>query len=213
MANHYIQIYDLSKYTLKKFDSVQEICFDSNDSYGLKYDKNGTVVTVLDTGGIAGAPTTNGTIYVNDTTTAAAAGSVRAIQGSITTLAGTAQTSGTLVGVRGVVTAAANISGSSVYGVQGKFITGAFTVAGTLAAVYGQVDMTGGTLGAGNIAVIQANVFGLVVGQGTVNLNGVYVESAGGGVINAYWRGFGKSTYVFDVESNVYNQMSTTGTA
>jgi hypothetical protein len=169
-----------------------------------------TSQTITGTQTFTGAPQANGTIYVNDITTAAAAGSTRAIQGSITTLAGTAQTSGTLAGVRGVVTGAANISGSSVYGVQGKLVTGAFTVAGTTAAVYAQYDMTGGTIGAGNQAAIQANFVG--VAAGTVNLNGLYVENAGGGAINSYARLLGNSTFVFDIESSYTNQ-STSGTA
>lgn len=47
MSNHYIQVYDLSKYTLKSFDSVGEFCIDSNDAYKIKYNANGTVKPLL----------------------------------------------------------------------------------------------------------------------------------------------------------------------
>ena len=157
---------------------------------------------------VAGVPAANGLIYINTTTTSATPGSVRAIVGAAALVAST--TSGTIVGTRGSLTLAASASGIYGYGVQGKLITGANTVAGVLAGVYAQFDMTGGTLGAGNIACLQANIYGC--NTGTVNLNGVYVESAGGGVINAFLRCFGKSTYVFDFESNIHNQMSSTGT-
>jgi hypothetical protein len=142
------------------------------------------------------------------TATAAALGTTRVITGAATTF--TTATSGNLVGVRGSVTAGGAVSGSSLYGIQGKIITGANTVAGTIAAVYAQFDMTGGTIGAGNQAAIQANFVG--VAAGLSNLNGLYVEQAGGGSINAYCRFLGIATYVFDVESSFTNQ-STTGTA
>jgi hypothetical protein len=155
----------------------------------------------------AGAPAANGLLYANTTSTSAAPGSVRAIVGAVTTLAGATQTSGTLAGVRGSVTAAAAITGSSIYGVQGKFITGAFSAAGTLGAVYGQFDVTGGSLGAGNIAVIHANMVGC--SAGAYALNGLYVEQAGGGYINSYARMLGNSTFVFDFESSFTNMSHT----
>jgi hypothetical protein len=157
----------------------------------------------------AAAPTTSIDCFtVGITSGSATPGTVRAIVGSMTSF--TSMTSGGLVGVRGVVTQAAAVSGASNYGVQGKYITGAYSAAGTLAAVYTQFDMTGGTIGAGNIAVIQANIVGCA--SGTVALNGLYIEQAGGGAINSYLRLLGNATYVMDIESSYTNQ-STTGTA
>lgn len=49
MAIHYIQRYDLSKYTLKSFASANEICCDTNSSDLLTYDANGTTKVVVDT--------------------------------------------------------------------------------------------------------------------------------------------------------------------
>jgi hypothetical protein len=142
------------------------------------------------------------------TSGSATPGTCRAIVGSAISF--TSMTSGGLVGVRGVVTQAAAVSGASNYGVQGKYITGAFSAAGTLAAVFAQFDMTGGTIGAGNIAAIHANIVGAA--SGAIPLNGVYIEQAGGGHINSYLRALGNADFVFDIESSYTNQ-STTGTA
>jgi hypothetical protein len=139
------------------------------------------------------------------TSGSATPGTCRAIVGSATSY--TSMTSGGLVGVRGVVTQAAAVSGASNYGVQGKYITGAFSAAGTLGAVYGQFDVTGGSLGAGNIAVIHANMVGC--SAGAYALNGLYVEQAGGGYINSYARMLGNSTFVFDFESSFTNMSHT----
>lgn len=49
MAEHYLQRYDLSKYTLKSFARADELCADSNASDQLKYNANGTVLTLADT--------------------------------------------------------------------------------------------------------------------------------------------------------------------
>lgn len=157
----------------------------------------------------ATAPTTSSDAFtVQFTSGSATPGTCRALVGAATSFS--SMTSGGLVGVRGVVTQAAAVSGASNYGVQGKYVTGSFSAAGTLAAVYAQFDMTGGTIGAGNIAVIQANVVGCA--SGTVALNGIYVENAGGGAINAYARLLGNATFVLDIESSFTNQ-STSGTA
>jgi hypothetical protein len=144
------------------------------------------------------------------TAVSATPGTSRAITGKYTTF--TTMTTGNLVGVRGEVTAGGTISApSSLYGAQGKIITGANTVNGTIAAVFAQFDMTGGTIGTGNQAAIAANFVG--VASGTVALNGLYVENAGGGAIHSYVRGYGNATYVFDIESTGYTNTSLTGTA
>lgn len=51
MANRFIQKFDLSKYSLKNFLSAGEICIDTNASNALKYNKGGTVVSLLDSSG------------------------------------------------------------------------------------------------------------------------------------------------------------------
>ncbi len=157
-----------------------------------------------------GAAAANGVIYANTTATAVGTGSVRAIVGQATTF--TTITSGTLVGVRGAATMAGAASGATyMYGVQGKAITGANAFTGTvLAGLYGQIDVSGGTITSGHVAAIQANIYG--ANAGTIPMEGIYIESAGGGVINSFLQCFGKSTYVFDFASNTHNQMSTTGT-
>jgi hypothetical protein len=49
MAIHYLQRYDLSKYTLKSFDGADEVCCDTNNGDLLTYDANGTTKVVVDT--------------------------------------------------------------------------------------------------------------------------------------------------------------------
>jgi hypothetical protein len=56
MAIHYIQKYDLSKYALKNFGNVVEICADTNAGQTLKFNKNGTVVSILDSSGNVPTP-------------------------------------------------------------------------------------------------------------------------------------------------------------
>lgn len=142
------------------------------------------------------------------TSGSATPGTQRAIVGDVTTF--TSMTSGNLVGVRGVVTAGGTISApTSLYGTQGKLITGAHTVNGTMAAVFAQFDMTGGTIGTGNQSAIAANFVG--VAAGNVALDGVYVENAGGGAIHSYLRGYGNSVYALDFTGAGYCT-STTGT-
>jgi hypothetical protein len=124
-------------------------------------------------------------------------------------------TTGTIQVISGniVVPASTAISGSFLQAVYGKVTLGTSdTFTGTaLAGIYGKVDVTGATaITAGNNAAVQANIVGVASGTWS-GLQGIYVESAGGGVINSYLRGFGKATYVFDFESNVFNNMSTTG--
>jgi len=42
MGNHYVRRFDLSKYTLKSFDSADEFCADTNNGDVWTYDANGT---------------------------------------------------------------------------------------------------------------------------------------------------------------------------
>ena len=158
----------------------------------------------------SGGQTLTGLTTVAPTFVAGVSGaSGRAITGS-TTLP--VWTSGTAMGVAGGITGGGDISsGSYVYGTQGKVTVGAFTSSGILAGVYGQLDVTGSTIAAGNVAAVQANIYGYNTGTSTV-LNGIYIEAAGGGVISSGIRIFGKSTYVFDIESNLHPNCSGTGT-
>lgn len=48
MPGHYFKQFDLSKYTLKSFDTVGEYCLDTNAGNVLKYNAAGTVHTVAD---------------------------------------------------------------------------------------------------------------------------------------------------------------------
>ena len=143
-------------------------------------------------------------------------GTVRSITGRITPAA--TVTSGNLVGVRGEINLTPNssaMSGCPLYGVQGKIIMGAGSLATAnmaYAAVFGQLDAGTATITAGKVAGVYADLFGF--GTGTyASVNGIRVEHVGGGVINSLIQIEGKSTYVFDISSNTHNQMSTTGTA
>jgi hypothetical protein len=157
------------------------------------------------------SPAITGLATVTSTFAAGVSGATgRAITGLATL---PAWTSGTAMGVAGRITCGGTVSaGSYIYGTQGKVTIGAFATSGIVAGLYGQLDVTGSTISAGNIAPIQSNLYGYTTGTSTI-LTGLYVEHAGGGVINSLARFFGKSTYVFDIETNVHNQVSTTGTA
>jgi hypothetical protein len=124
-----------------------------------------------------------------------------------------AWTTGTAICLAGRATCGGTVSaGTYIYGTQGKVTVGAFATSGVVAGLYGQLDVTGSTISAGNISPIQSNLYGYTTGTSTI-LTGLYIEHAGGGVINSGIRIFGKCTYVLDVETNVHNQVSTTGTA
>jgi len=49
MPSHYLRRFDLSKYTLKSFDSADELCADSNASDQITYNANGTTLVLADT--------------------------------------------------------------------------------------------------------------------------------------------------------------------
>jgi len=158
----------------------------------------------------SGTLTANGVLATAITSASATPGTARAIYGKYTTF--TTMTSGNLVGVRGEINLGGNCSSTAyLYGVQGKAITNATTWTGTaLAGVYAQIDITGGTITSGHVAALQANIYG--ANSGTIPMEGIYIESAGGGVINSFIQCFGKSTYVFDFASNTHTQMGTAGT-
>ena len=149
-------------------------------------------------------------IYAAATQTSATPGTVRTIHGVATTHS--SMTSGNLVGVRGEINMAGACSSTAyLYGVQGKAITGANTFTGTaLAGLYGQMDVTGGTISSGHVAAIQANIYG--ANSGSIPMEGIYIEHAGGAVINSFIQMFGKTDYVFDIASNAHTNVSLTGT-
>ena len=141
---------------------------------------------------------------VGFTSGSATPGSCRAIVGSATTF--TSQTSGNTVGVRGVATVGGTMSSAAyVYGVQGKLVLGANTVTGkTTAAVYAQYDVTGGVVTSGDSAGVVSLITGATAlgGNGSgqfPGLDGVYVESVGGGNIHSVLRFLGGAEYCFDL--------------
>lgn len=209
MANHYIQRFDLSKYTLKSFDGVDEICADTNNSDALTYDANGVqqVIVSVPTGGTS-APT------ITSTTTSATPGTVNGL--SVAETVGTSLTSGTVDAIRGLFTLPSGKSMGS--GVFAYGITGRNSVAGTvdigsasLAAVYAKADYNGATLTSGHIAPLQSNIVNPPADSSKVDL--VYVESAGGNVINSHFKAFGKASYVFDIETNAHSPEASETTA
>ena len=148
------------------------------------------------------------------TATTATPGTYRVIRGEITTFA--TMTSGNLVGVRGAVILPSNgvVSGGYLWGTQGKIIMGAgSTFSGTdMVGVYGQLDVTGATVSGGHVAPVSGNIFGFNSGSNAF-LNLVYVEAAGGGVINSIYQSFAKANYVFDIGTNVHApEAASTGT-
>jgi hypothetical protein len=161
-------------------------------------------LTLALTGGTA--PGLNVTLTGTNTYTS------RAITGATITPA--SFSSGNLVGARGSITMpnSSSITGGYLYGIQGKAITGTGAFSGTvLTGVFAQLDVTGGTITAGHASALQSNLYGANSGA-WANLTGLYIEHAGGGVIDSLIEVFGKSDYVFRIASNTHTQVSTTGT-
>ena len=147
--------------------------------------------------------------------TAAAGTTLGLVRGSIVeSYAGTVS-SGTLYAVRGDSTIGTGVTaGSGTYwaGTQGKAITGAGTVdtgSGYFTGVLGQLDVSGGTITSGHVAPIIGNTFGYNSGTSTV-LTNLYLEAAGGGVINSQISTFGKATYWVNIETNVHTPEANT---
>jgi hypothetical protein len=104
----------------------------------------------------------------------------------------------------------ANISGGYLWGAQGKIITGTATFSGTDAiGVFGQLDVTGGTISGGHVSALGGNIFGYNSGTSTT-LNTLYLEAAGGGVINSHIQVFGKATWVLDIQTNTHTAEANT---
>lgn len=186
-------------------------------TYGV-YIPDDSTTTGIYVGDVTTAIDARGLVTVAKTVTSATPATARLIRSELTLTPATTMavgSNGSMVGVRGAVTLTTgkDISDGYLYGVQGKLVLDGATVAvgsDHIAAVYGQLSMSGTTLTSGHISAIHADI------QATPSsslVNGVYVESATGNVINAFFAGFGKTDYVFDLASNTHVQMSTTGTA
>lgn len=147
--------------------------------------------------------------------TAALGTTLGVVRGStVASYAGTI-TSGTLYSVRGDVSLhSGTTAGSGTYyaGTQGKAITSTGVVdigSGYFAGVLGQVDVTGGTVTSGHVAPLIGNTFGFNSGTSTVLYN-LYLEAAGGGVIQAQINTFGKATYWVDIQTNSHTPEANT---
>jgi hypothetical protein len=147
------------------------------------------------------------------TALSATPGTYRQIRGEVTTYS--TMTSGNLVGVRGAVTVPASGSISSgvyLYGVQGKAIgsTGTISVgSGYFTGVFGQIDLSSTTVSGGHVAALIGNTYGTNSSTWPY-VNNLYLENAGGGVINAQIQTFGKADYVFDIQTNVHTPEANT---
>jgi hypothetical protein len=171
------------------------------------------IVLPLQSGSIWSGGLANGSTLTISTATVT---SVRGLREEILVSgAGGVFTSGTVTGVRGAVTLdTALAAGASTYfyGTQGKLVTGTATLTltnGMAYGLFGQLDVTGGTIVSGHIAAIGGDIFGMNSGSSDY-VDMAYVQSAGGGVVNSMFKAFGKSHYVIDVSSNTHTQMSTT---
>jgi hypothetical protein len=105
------------------------------------------------------------------------------------------------------------------YGVSGQISligTGAVNIAANAycAAINARLnnESATGAFTQGHISCVNANIYGINSGT-SASVNAIYIEHAGGGVINSFVQAMGKTTYVFDLSSNTYSQMGTTGAA
>jgi hypothetical protein len=155
-------------------------------------------------------PTTNWTEAISSIVTlaAAAGGTSRSIWGKMITF--TSLTSGTIMGVRGetVVSASCAVSGSYVYGTQGKLTlsTGSSLAGGSqhYCGVMGQLDLSGGTTTSGHIACIIASIQDTTSTERTA-VDGIYVELpayGSGAKMNSVLKGYGGAKYGFDLSGN-----------
>lgn len=144
-----------------------------------------------------GVPAANGILNIQTTAVSTTPGSVRAVLGSVVQAATT--TTGTVVGVRGVVTGTTAMS-NFAYGAQGKIVLDAITVTSGSSHVCGvmaQISAAGATLTSGHIA-------GLIVSGQTLpassNVNMIYAES-GGNKINAVLQSNVACNFFMDVNN------------
>lgn len=180
----------------------------------IKANDGTAAATIADsTGAVAfsTAVSTTSTISGAVTSGSATPGTSRAIIGSYTTH--TSMTGGNLVGVRGVININGNMSGATyLYGTQGKIIAGAHTVdvgSAYVAGLFGQYDATGTTITSGYNCGVASDIFG--VSSGTKAIDMFYGQNADGGTINSYLRAYGKTTTVFEFDTNSGSQAATAG--
>ncbi len=131
----------------------------------------------------------------------AALGTVRLIHGAITA-SHAAIASGTIAGVRGLVTLSGVISagGAYLYGAQGKLIvTGTMNHADSrLCALIAQVDTTGATLTAGQLSGLWVDLAG-IAGAGGGQYNAIRVTAAAGIKPNALMYFQGDASFMLDM--------------
>lgn len=84
MGNHYVRRFDLSKYTLKSFDSANEFACDTNNGDAWTVDKNGTQAVLQDS---TSALATSSPIQISGATAAGAALSAYSLVKTITAIA------------------------------------------------------------------------------------------------------------------------------
>ena len=143
-----------------------------------------------------------GVIQANDTVTSTTPGTVRALIGSMTQTA-TTMTSGNIVGARGVVTMV-GASGGFIYGVQGKVIaTGTLSGSEWTAGVFGQVDISGATINAGQVAPIWGD-YGATSGtlSNQTGLYGIAMTNSTAAVLAGQLYLFGGATTLMLLNTN-----------
>ncbi len=129
-------------------------------------------------------------------------------------------TTGSVNGIRGGITLATGTTAGYgyIYGVQGSLHTGAGTFnmgSGFGFGVSGQLYLSGGTVTSGHIAGVGAEISGSsgTVGSPQSYVDLVYAQNSTG-VVNSFFKGYGGTTFVFDVNTGgVGAQIGTTGAA
>lgn len=186
-------------------DLIQCVCKDG-----------GVEIVITAINPVASAPETidSGAFIAAVTTASATPGTIRASTGRVTESA-TVMTSGNIVGVRGEADLV-GASGGFVYGVQGKVIpTGTLSGSVWAPAVFGQYDLSGATLNAGQIAAVWGDM-GATGGTFT-DATGARMfagtNTVTGLTLNSMMYLYGKATYLFELtsSSSTYISAATTG--
>ncbi len=139
-----------------------------------------------------------GPVSISTALASATPGTVRSLVGAISD--SVLMTSGNIVGVRGSVTAV-GASGGFLYGAQGKVIgTGTYSGSSWTAGVFGQLDISGATVNAGQMAPIWGD-YGTSSGTmtNTTGLRGVVMTNTTAAVLNAQDYRYGNATYLLEL--------------
>lgn len=145
--------------------------------------------------------TGGGDVTTLKTLTSATPATERLTRSELTlTPATTSNVSGSVAGVRGLVTLTTgkSLAGGYAYGTQGKFIGDGATIAvgsAHVAGLYGQLSLAGATVTSGHVAIIVASGQSL---PASANVDGIYLES-GGNVINSMFKAICNANYVMDL--------------